>query len=30
MEKFFDHYRATYYGGKIINPQTGKVIQIRR
>lgn len=30
MEKFFDHYHATYYGGKIISPRTGKVTEIRR
>lgn len=30
MEKYFDHYHATHYGGKIIKPQTGQVIEIGR
>ncbi|MCK4792243.1 MAG: hypothetical protein KAV87_51410 [Desulfobacteraceae bacterium] len=30
MEKFFDHFYATYYGSKIISPLTGKVIEIGR
>ena len=30
MEKYFDHYKATYYGGKIISPMTGRVTEIRR
>jgi len=29
MEKFFDHYKKTYYGGKIISPTTGKEIAIK-
>ena len=29
MEKYFDHYAATYYGGKIIQPSTGNVIKIK-
>jgi len=28
MEKFFDHYKKTYYGGKIISPTTGKEIHL--
>jgi hypothetical protein len=28
MEKFFDHYHKTYYGGKIISPTTGKEIHL--
>ena len=28
MEKFFDYYNITYYGGKIIQPSTGNVIEI--
>lgn len=30
MEKFFDYYYATYYGGKIISPLTGKVTEVGR
>ena len=30
MEKYFDHYYATYYGGKIIKPLTGKVIKLKK
>ncbi len=30
MEKLFDHYEATYYGGKIIQPLTGNTIEIGR
>jgi hypothetical protein len=29
MEKIFDHYGATYYGGRIVNPRTGKVIEMK-
>jgi hypothetical protein len=29
MEKFFDHYGKTYDGGKITNPRTGQVIDIK-
>jgi hypothetical protein len=29
MEKFFDYYKKTYYGGKIISPLTGKEIVIK-
>ena len=30
MEKYFDHYHATHYGGKIISPRTGRVVEIGR
>lgn len=30
MEKFFDHYHKTWYGGKIISPATGKEIDIKK
>jgi hypothetical protein len=30
MEKYFEHYHSTYYGGKIINPITGKVVELKR
>jgi hypothetical protein len=29
MEKIFDYYNKTYYGGKIVNPRTGQVIDIK-
>lgn len=28
MEKYFDYYNKTYYGGKIISPMTGKEIHL--
>lgn len=28
MERYFDHFQGTYYGGKIVKPITGKVIKI--
>ena len=30
MEKYFDHYKATYDGGEIISPLTGKVFKIKK
>lgn len=30
MEKYFDHYKATSYGGKIVNPITGKEIMVKK
>lgn len=30
MEKFFDHYIATHYGGKIIKPSTGQIIELNK
>jgi hypothetical protein len=30
MEKYFEYYHRTHYGGKIVNPFTGKVIELRR
>lgn len=30
MEKYFDYYQATYYGGKVVSPTTGKVIILKR
>jgi hypothetical protein len=29
LEKFFDHYTKTYYGGKIISPATGKEFDVK-
>jgi len=29
MEKFFDHYEATHYGGKIVSPTTGREIPVK-
>jgi len=29
MEKFFDRFEWTHYGGKIINPRTGQVIEMK-
>ena len=30
MEKYFDYYQTTYYGGKIVSPATGKEIILKR
>ena len=29
LEKFFDHYEATHYGGKIVSPTTGREIPVK-
>ncbi len=29
MEKYFDHYEKTHYGGKIVSALTGKVTKIK-